>query len=271
VTAVLRAAAKQDAAAALAAVDGLPEGVQTVALGSALVGWAGEHPEEALTWAAANGVELSEAKAFRFHGDFDGVSWNSLLGTAFDSDPAKTLAWIRTQPASPERDSMLREGIWRGTAEEKLQIYAELTPKGQAAAVGELVEQSFRNGEGQMEQWVKAQPSGPARQAAIQALTACQSDNTPERIDVLADAWPAGPDRDAAMRGLVLSLSQNDPRRALDFARRVSGIAARESAIENIARNWLYRDEPAARAWIVGAPELSAEEKRVLLRQSEER
>ena len=59
--------------------------------------------------------------------------------------------------------------------------------------------------------------------------------------------------------------------RALEFARRVSASAAREATFESIAYNWLYSDEPAARAWIAGAPELSAEQKRVLLRQSDER
>ena len=78
VTAVLRAAAKQDAAAALAAVDGLPQELQAVALGSALVGWAGEHPVDALTWAAANGVELSEAKAVSFGDGDGGASWDNV-------------------------------------------------------------------------------------------------------------------------------------------------------------------------------------------------
>jgi hypothetical protein len=271
VTTVLRAAGTKDATAALATVDELPEDLQRVALGSALVGWAGEHPVDALTWAAANGVQIPEAKAFMSYGDGDGVSWNSLLSTAFGADNAKTLAWLRAQPASRERDSMLCEGIWSGKAEENFQIYAELTRKGQADAAGEVVRRSFEDGDGDVEPWVKAQPPGAARQAAIQEFVSCQAGNTPERIDALVDAWPAGPDRDAAMRGIVSSLSATDPRRALDFARRVSGTAARESAFESIARDWLYRDQPAAGAWIVGAPELSAEEKRVLLRQAAER
>ncbi len=268
--AVLRAAAKQDPASALAAAQALPEELQTRALGPALVGWAGDHPTEALTWAVENGVELSDAKALVFFGDGDGAGWNSLLSTAFQSDSAKTLAWLRTQPASPERDAMLREGIWSAKAEEKFRIYAELTPTAQAAAAEQLVH-SFRYGDSDLEPWVKAQPPGAARQAAIQAFGAYQANNTPERIEALANAWPAGPDRDAAMRGIASSLSYNDPRRALDFARRVADPDARSITFSNLAQSWLYRDAPAARAWIASAPELSAGEKRVLLRQADER
>jgi hypothetical protein len=271
VNAVLRAAATKDAAAALAAVNGLAEELQTHALGSALAGWAGEHPIDALTWASANGVDLSETKAFVHFGDNGGVGWNSLLNVAFDSDRSKTLAWLRAQPASPERDSMLRDGIWSGTVEEKFQIFAELTPQGQADAAATVVQSSLRNGIEQIEPWVKALSAGAARKSAIQSLAMYYANNTPERIEALADEWPAGPDRDAALRGIVSSFSNNDPRRAMEFARRVSAPEARQSTFESIAQNWLYRDEPTARAWITSAPELSAEQKRVLLRQFDER
>ena len=273
VNAVLRRAAKTDAAAALEAVNGLAEELQTQALGFALAGWADKDPVDALTWAAANGVDLSEAKAFVHFGDNGGVGWNSLLNAAFDSDRIKTLAWLRAQPASAERDLMLRDGIWSGTVEEKFQIYAELTPQGQAEAAASIVQSSQhqRTDTGQIEPWVKALPAGAARKAAIQYLALIQANNSPERIEALADEWSAGPDRDAALRGIVRSFSNNDPRRALDFARRVSAPEARQSTFETIAQNWLSRDEPAARVWITSAPEFSAEQKRVLLRQYDER
>ena len=270
VTRILRAAAKQDAAAALAAVGGLPEDLQTTALGAALVGWAGEHPADALGWAAAHGVDVADAKAIEFFGD-DGNGWNSLLSAAFNSDRAQTLAWLRTQPASPERDAMLREGIWGGTAEEKFRLYADLTPAGRADAAGEMVRSFFQNGTGDVEAWVKAQPPGAARKEAIWSLAYSQAGNAPEKIDALIEAWPAGLDRDAAMSGIVWTLAQNDPRRALEYARRVQNAAIRETAFESVAQSWRYHDEPAARAWIGSAPELSAEQKRVLLRQFDER
>jgi hypothetical protein len=122
-----------------------------------------------------------------------------------------------------------------------------------------------------MESWVKAQPPGAARTAAIQAFASLQS-RTSEDMETLANNWPVGPDRDAALRGIVWNFTNNnDPRSALDFARRVSAPEIRQTAFEDIAQSWLYHDEPAARAWILSTPEISVAEKRVLLRQFDER
>jgi hypothetical protein len=158
--------------------------------------------------------------------------------------------------------------------EAKLRVYAELTPAGQVSAAKDLVRSSLRYDRvdpGQIEPWVKAQPPGAARTAAIQELTYHQAVNNPDRLDELAKSWAMGPDRDAAMRGIASSLaSTNNPLRALEFARQVNDPAARESAFEKVAQNWLDLDKAAARAWIASAPELSAEQKRVLLQLAEE-
>jgi hypothetical protein len=271
VTLVLRAAAQKDPNAALAVIKGIPEDLRTQAVGAALVGWAGEHPIDALTWAAGNGFSISETRTPLFLGESAGIVWQSLLGMAFQRDREKTLAWLRAQLASPERDAMLSEGIWSHTPDGALQIYEDLSAEGRAVVASRVVQSSLPNGNDSVVQWIKTQPEGAARKHAIWAHALIQAGNSPERIETLADDWPAGPDRDAALRGIVWSLSQNDARRGLDFARRISGGAARESAFENIARSWLSRDRAAARAWVTGAPELSAEQKRVLLREFDER
>ena len=275
VTLVLSQAAKKDPAAAIAAIDGLPETLRPQALGVALVGWAEENPVEALTWGAANGVDFNDTKRYVLNGGYFGNAWQSLLSVAFGKDRAGTLAWVLSQPASTERDAMLRNGLWGGRSDEpfaeKLQIYAELTPQGQAAAMWEMIESSTRNGDfSRAEPWVKSLPAGAARQAAIRALVTWQTATAPERIDTIASEWPAGQDRDAVMRGVVPSLYSN-PQRALDFARQVTDPVARESTFDRIARSWINQDKTAARAWIASAPELSAEQKRTLLRNADER
>jgi hypothetical protein len=216
-------------------------------------------------------VDPADAKADITFGNSGAGSWRTLLNAAFDNDRAKTLAWMESQPATPERDAMLREGIWGASPEEKFRIYADLTPEGRAAAAERVVEGSFRNAPDQIESWVKSQPPGAAREAAIRSLASSQATSTPELIGTLADAWPAGPDRDAALRGIALSLWQSDPRRAIEFARRVSEPDQRESTLSRIAGTWLSKDESAARAWLASSTELSSEEKRVLLRQFDER
>jgi hypothetical protein len=273
VTEVLSAASKKDPEASLAAVDNLPSSLRSQALGSVLVGWADEHPIDALKWSAAHGMDPSEAKRFSFSDGAVSMSWRTLLMVAFDRDNEKTLDWIRTQPASAQRDSMLSNGLWNGTLEQKLQCYDELTPAGQADEAGQLVRFSLRYdgaSESKTESWVNAQPPGAARSAAIQALAGYQAESNTGRADDLVQAWAPGPDRDAALRGIASSLANRDPLSALEYARQVSDSGARESAYEKVAQSWFYQDKSAARTWITRAPELSAEQKRVLLRQADE-
>jgi hypothetical protein len=275
VSKVLLAVAQKNAPDALAAVDRLPEELRNQARSTALVGWAGEHPVEALEWAAANGLDIQEVKAITYYGDDGGLGWNSLVSTAFGSDRDKTLTWLRSQPPSAKRDSLLMEGTWGGSMEQRCAIYAELTPESRKRAVGNVIEAYFgiRGGTGvsEAESWVKGLPAGPERVAGVQALVSLQLNNKPERVDSIAEEWPAGPERDAAFRGISTAISYNDPARGLEFARRISSPDVRSNAFAQIAGSWLYRNETAARAWISTTPELSADDKRVLIRQFDER
>jgi hypothetical protein len=51
----------------------------------------------------------------------------------------------------------------------------------------------------------------------------------------------------------------------------VSDPAIREASFERIAQTWMFTNHAGARAWITSTPDLSAEQKRVLLRQADER
>jgi hypothetical protein len=269
-TTVLRAAAKQDPTAALATINGFPQELQTQALGAVLVGWAGEHPVDALEWAAAQGIDIVGTRIITPSGDGN-YNWHSLIDTAFERDHTKTLAWLRTQPASPERGAMLNEGLWKGTPEQKIAAYSDITPERQAAAVASLV-QSFRISDpAPLEPWIKEMPPGPARTAAIQNFATLQAARTPEQINTFAEAWSAGADRNAALRGIAISLAYDEPVRALQFARRLEDSNAREATFADIASSWLRADATSARAWLASTPEIPAESKRVLIRQFEER
>ena len=271
ISSVLREAAKKDPAAALAAAEALPKELRTSAFGAALVGWAAGHPVEALSWAAAHGIDVAEAKAIsQFFPNFSGFAYEPLMSAALRSDRAKTLAWMRAQPASPEREAMFHAGIGNGTVEQQMESYAELTPSARTDAAGQVFDSLNRDDPQRAEAWAKAQPPGPARQAALSSLAEKKAGNAPENRDTLAEAWAAGADRDAVLRGLVWQ-ADNDTQRGLGFARRVSDPAMRETLLEWVARGWLRQDAPAARAWVTSAPEFSAEQKRVLLRQFDER
>jgi hypothetical protein len=138
-----------------------------------------------------------------------------------------------------------------------------------------VINGSFRTSDGfgasEAASWVKELPAGPERVAGVQALASLQLYNNPGRADSIPEAWPAGPERDAALRGIATSISQNEPARAFEFARRINNPDSRSNAFVQIARSWLYRNESAARAWISTTPELFADDKRVLIRQFDER
>jgi hypothetical protein len=269
---VLRAAAKQSGPDALAAIDRLPEELRPQARNAALIGWAGQHPVEALDWAATNNVNIREIKATAFFNDFEGAGWNSLIMTAFDSDREKTMTWLRSQPPSTERDSLLMAGLWSGSTEQRLAIYAELTPESRKKAVSNVIDStSGRTSVSEMDGWVKGLPAGPERMTGVQALASLQVLNTPERADSIAEEWPAGPERDAAFRGIAIATSHSDHLRGLEFARRITNPNARANAVAQIASSWLYQNEAAARSWISTTSELTADDKRVLIRQWDER
>lgn len=266
---IIGGASKKDHQAALAAVGGLPENLKMQAIGAVLSGWADQDPIAALAWSASNGVDPTEAKAIRFWGT-DGMNWTPLSTLAFFRDGEKTLDWVRTQPASAERDVILSYGLWNGPLEQRFKIYAELTRSGQANGAADLVRTAlpFEGHRTELESWAKDLPPGAGRAAAIRELTKIQARDL-NRIEELANAWPPGPDRDASLGGIASSLADNPPR-ALEFARKLIDPTTRESTFEKIAQSWISEDKPAACAWITNAPELTAEQKRVLLRQADE-
>jgi hypothetical protein len=269
---VMRAVAKQNPSDALAAVERLPEELRSQAQGAALIGWASQNPIDALDWALANDVNVRDTKAFAFFGDGEGGGgWNTLISAAVESDREKTLAWIRSQAPSTERDTYLLSCIWNASPEQRLAIYADLAPESRKSAIGNVINGDRGTDVSKMESWIKELPAGGERVTAIRAFASTQTYNTPERLDSIAEDWPEGPERDAAFRGIATALVQNNPQLGLEYARQITDPKTRSHAFSNIASSWLYGNEAAARAWISSTSELSADDKRVLIREFEER
>jgi len=164
-------AAAKDPRAALAAAVGLPEELKLAASGAALVGWMEKSPREALDWARKNGFDLTNARASVSFGENGDSSWRPAMATAFDKDREGTLAWLREQPATPERDAMLADGIWSGSFEQRMAIYAELTPEGGAENIGRVISGGYKGSDvDAAEKFVQSLPAGPERIAAVEGL-----------------------------------------------------------------------------------------------------
>lgn len=271
VAGVMESAGKDNFTAALTAVEHLPEELRSSALDSALVGWGRTDPIAAMDWAASQGMDIAQIKS-SVHFSPDGfASWTTLLLSAYYTDYGKTLDWVRAQPGSPTRDEMLASGIWSGNPEQKMAIYAALSPQAQAQEAARMVDSMEKDDPRRVAAWIRDLPAGQARAEAVETLVAAQAKNAPERIDALADDWPTGSDRNAAFEGIATHLRSEAPERALTFALRISDPGSRESALDAIVFSWDRRNPSAARAWLNGASGFSSEHKRVLLRQLDER
>ncbi len=271
VAGIMESAGKDNFTAAVAAVERLPEELHSSALDSALVGWGRTDPIAAMDWAASQGMDIAQIKSSVHFSPNGFASWTTLLLSAYHTDYGKTLDWVRAQPVLPARDELLASGIWSGNFEQKMAIYAALSPQAQAQEAARMVEGMQNDDPRRVAAWVNDLPAGQARAEAVETLVAAQAAKAPERIDALADDWPARPDRNAAFEGIATHLRSEDPERALTFALRISDPGSRESALDAVVFSWDRRNPSAARAWLNGASGFSSEHKRVLLRQLDDR
>ena len=270
VSAVMSRAAAKDPEATLKAVDSLPEELRTPALGAALVGWVDKNPKDALDWIGRNGVDPAEMKRVNLS-DFGGVSWNTPLMAAFDHNREQTMAWLREQPPSGERDAMLATGLWGGSFDQRLEIFAELTPEARLKNIPGLFTRARGIDAAAAESWAQALPQGPARIAAVEGLVSSQLENDPGRAEELISKYSEGPERDAAMIGGVSALQTTEQEKAVELAAGIGDPTLRETAYVRVARSWLRWDKTSALAWLSSTQALDPDLKRVLIQQADER
>ena len=272
---VLATIANRDPAAAVAALSGLPEAAREAAAGAMLIGWAKIQPLAALDWAREQGLQIdkvhltSPAK----YPIPDSVDW--LIKEALSADYGGTLTWIRALPPGAERDALLGQAFSPGPLAQKLEVFAELSPRGQAKFAGPLAtflsreetlpDSLTQNGIRTVTEWAARLPPGENRSQAIQGLSEIQGPNlTPEKL--LAQ-WPAPADRDAALSGLAQHLAGAEtPERAPEYARRITDPALREDTFEAIVLAWGSHDEDGVQAWLKSSPDFTPEQKRVIQR-----
>jgi hypothetical protein len=267
---VAETVAAQDPQLALNGIAQLPENLRQNATVAALVSWAAKDGVAALTWAHAHDIAL-DAKSFEQSlGGFGGVSWNSLAERAMNSDKEQVIAWVRGLPPSEERSRTILSIMGSASPEQARELFSDLPGEWQRNAVEQIV---WRSGNDDFEgttRWALEMPDGPARRIAITAITASDLRRFPDSIDAILQRFPSPQDRDAVLSGAANTFD-SEPRRAVEFATQIQNPEARERAFRTIAGNWLYRDRPAAVAWLAQTPEISEESKRVLFRRADDR
>ncbi|MEO8350254.1 MAG: hypothetical protein ABI680_00900 [Chthoniobacteraceae bacterium] len=258
----ISAAAGADPAGTMRWAENLPDDLRADARVLAAAGWASKDPLAALDWARANGVSPDQ-RSF-----LDGQYWGdqNILNAALNSDPKKTVEWLRAQPDSAERGRLLGQSLYRLDKEIAFDVFRDLPPDAQKYASWTIGYKLGEMGQDEAVAWARKEVSGPARENVIAGLVGTLGRNSSETIDSVLKEFPSGADRDAALRGAVESMWAK-PADGLPYAQRISDPVIRERTFRSLASGWLYRDGPAARAWLAGTTELAPDVKAMLMRE----
>lgn len=261
----IEAAAAADPLAALAMSDRFPESMRSDFTVIALRGWAEREPVEALKWGQAHGMDLDQAPLF----PEGGRSQSSVLAQALTTEPETTVAWLRALPPDAERARLLTSALNFMTAETARAVFAELPLENQIFLAGDLGRQAAKLNPNEAIAWSKGIESGPSRSRVISEIVGNARWNSADVLDAAISQYAPGNDREAALRGSAWAMADK-PEIAMGFASQISDADIREEAYRRLAARWLFRDAPAAKAWLAETRELSPEVKAMVTRMAEE-
>ena len=231
---LLRNVATDDPARAVAFL-GRSDSAQLARCGPLVVeSWAKHDPVAALSWALANGIEItlqgeSEQSvahdAFRRITSASGYSWHP-LATALKAQPEATIAWLRSLPPGTDRERLTELAVtWELIADDAVALFASLSPEA-AARTAYQVAQKFQGKLEEGRAWAETLPPGRARSQAWRALGA--SVNKP--LDL-----PPGADRDAMLSGLATGESRrSDPVDALQHVMQIGDVPLRHDVFDQV-------------------------------------
>ncbi len=228
-------------------VEKAPELLATAGPGLAAQ-WAKKEPLAALAWALANGVPIIAREQMFFSEKSDGVEWDAPMGmtnttspldSAIYKAPKETVAWLRSLPASAERDDWLLQILGHTTRADALSIFAEFPPEKQAASVGSIARFAFRYDSAKAYEWAASLPAGALQDEAWRGIGRVAGglplSPSPVSAGHLLDAadFPAGRQRDLMLEGRALTYTQ-DAKSALEQVAKISDPATRRRVFETV-------------------------------------
>ena len=99
--------------------------------------------------------------------------------------------------------------------------------------------------------WAGEMPSdNPVRDRAIDDALSYWALADQKSASSFAQQLPAGKSRDHSVNALSRLLAVNSPALAADLASSIGDTPTRNARVEEIAREWMKTDPPAARGWI---------------------
>lgn len=247
--------AQQDPAAAIKAVealDGLNGLIKVHACHTLATAMAEKDPKGSMNWFMAAVQEDSYNYADQIH---------KMSRQWAEKEPAEAWKWALALPDSELKTSCMADLAQYAAKASPFEVANEITkmPPGDqqnAAAMTAAAawsEQDPRAASAWAAQFPDPRSRGMAMEMIARRWTAQDLAATRDWIQSL----PPGKDQQDAIGGMINALSSNQPAQAADAVPSLTDPQHRESATEQIGRNWFKKDPTAARQWLqkTGMPE----------------
>jgi len=246
---------KTDLPAAVEWAQKLPDAaLQATALVHLSYRWFEADPAAALAFAALHAAEHRQLLT-------------TLVGQWSRGQPAAAAAWAAELSQEPVMANVAASAVaaWAqqddlAAAEFVLQLpEGNLRHEAAISVMSALAQQNPALGS----RWVDLFATGPERDYAIESLAYGWAATDADSALIWANRLPAG-ERDTAIFAGAGGLIERDPARAANWALAIRDESRRNHQAARIAQDWLAKDPPTARAWILSSPLPDAHKQRLL-------
>jgi hypothetical protein len=108
-------------------------------------------------------------------------------------------------------------------------------------------------------------PAGDARSDSARTLAGTWAREDPPSAAAWLDQLPMGLERDLAVGAFSSTIVDSDPEGALQWAGSINDTSYRSNSLQNLSRQWLNNDRPAATSWIQSSILLTEDQRSSLL------
>ena len=258
--AVAKEWAKQDPNAAIEWAKSLDPGLRGGALGSIMGSMAVDDPSKAARTVGTLGLAQGDEQN-RVYGQI-GQAWAA-------RDPEAAFKWIDSLPAGGQRDEAARRALESYANNDPVAAAKraeQIADEGQHdRAVGAVAGPWSRRDPAAAAKWVSAQGEGRGRDEATRNIMSNWTNSDPTAASTWLLEQPAGSSKDEGIVTLSNQVMGADPEGAVTWAATIGDPMKRGIQLKSTVDNWVRKDEAAARRWVEGSPNLSAEEKTRLI------
>jgi hypothetical protein len=244
------ALAAKDPLRALEFAQSLPAELREHPLIATTAAWAKNDPLAALEWAQANGVDLAEHYQY---GVFS--TSTTVLRSAFQSDPSKTVDWIMTLPEGNDRGRwiqyLMEDDFLKGDMNLGQRLFDALPPERQRQSAHDFGWALAENDRlPDLETWTRLFPNESVRDRAFSAAVGQVFDKSPARAEAILAGLSEGRLRDATLAELSSQECAASIPSAMNRALQIRDDIKRRDVMDDMVENWLRHDRETAIDWL---------------------